>query len=127
MFLNLNNGYEYTVNQGSTTLSGPGTAFLVEDGTVSFSQTQTGIKDLYQSSISLYPNPSKSSFTIQHALDGESIQLELINQVGQVVLSKELNSTREVIGTTDIPEGIYFVKITNHSEAVGVMKLQIQK
>lgn len=127
MFLNLNNGYEYTVNQGSTTLSGPVTAFLVEDGTVSFSQTQTGIKDLHQSSISLYPNPSKSSFTIQHALDGESLQLELINQVGQVVLSKELNSKREVISTTDIPVGIYFVKITNHSEAVGVMKLQIQK
>lgn len=127
MFLNLNNGYEYTVNQGSTTLSGPSTAYLVEDGTVSFSQTQTGIKDVYESSISLYPNPSKSSFTIQHTIDGESLQLELINQFGQVVLSRELNSTREVISTTDINSGIYYVKIRNHLEAVGVMKLQIQK
>ena len=99
----------------------------MQDGTVSFSQTQTGIKDVYESSISLYPNPSKSSFTIQHTIDGESLQLELINQFGQVVLSRELNSTRKVISTTDINSGIYFVKIRNHLEAVGVMKLQIQK
>jgi len=38
-----------------------------------------------------------------------------------------LNSSREVISTTDINSGIYFVKIRNHLEAVGVMKLQIQK
>lgn len=127
MLLNMNNGYDYTLNQGDFTLTGPATANLVEDGTVSFTLLQTSIRELYQTNISLYPNPASSSFTLQHDLKDEHLTLEVVNQIGQVVLKKEILSTRDVISTQDLNTGIYFVKIKNHLEAVGIMKLQILK
>ena len=73
----------------------------------------------------IYPNPSKGVFTVQLPNDIEVRNLEIYNTVGKVVFQQKLSSSREEIRTSNLPTGVYLVKISSSSGAV-INKLVIQ-
>lgn len=57
--------------------------------------------------ITVYPNPSNGKFTIQ---SNQKINLILINQIGQILKSLELNSENHFqVEVSELAQGIYFV------------------
>ena len=64
--------------------------------------------DEYSSKLSLYPNPTKDSFT----LEGENLQsVEVYNTVGQKVYSGRCEGHSTVINLGMVETGIYMVKV----------------
>jgi hypothetical protein len=72
--------------------------------------------------LSIYPNPTTTTTTLEYGgLSGE-IHLKAINAQGQIMLQKTLNSTaqlqREVIDLSTWPAGVYWIELRNKAGQV---------
>lgn len=68
--------------------------------------------------IQIYPNPTKSSITINlrtHSLENATI--EIINLLGEVLTSKKANQQQVIMNLSNYANGIYFVRFTNDIES----------
>ncbi len=90
-------------------------AVIITDGACSDTSdcvvvSNVGIASSNLDGLSIYPNPSKGEFTIswEGSLD---LELTIMNQLGQVVLTKSLNQNTNLIQLTDIAPGTYIVKL----------------
>ncbi len=77
--------------------------------------------------LTVYPNPLRASATINFESRSASANIEILNTIGAVVLSKSIapsygNVYVEQIDMKNLPSGIYFVKITSAS-GNGIVKL----
>jgi hypothetical protein len=73
--------------------------------------------------VTLYPNPAKNSITVKGVLNVPSdTRIEIINSVGQVVLSKSYAAGGSIFGEaieiTTLANGEYFMNIYNSGEQV---------
>ncbi len=75
----------------------------------------TGVNE-FASSVSLYPNPTRDSFTIE----GENLQQVMVyNALGQLVHHQECNGDNAVINLGKVETGIYMVKVvTANGESI---------
>ena len=81
----------------------------------------TSIKETNTTSINISPNPARQQIQINGIQ--QAIQLSLLNQNGQVVLTKEINND-QVISISNLPSGIYWVHLKGE-EDVRVEKLLV--
>jgi len=83
----------------------------------------TGIKQASsQTAFTVYPNPSNGNFTISTADLKENTQLTIYNQLGQLILSKQLNTSLTNINL-DINAGVYQVRVLNGNEVIYQAKI----
>ena len=61
----------------------------------------------------LFPNPTSSSFTIQHASDKVIETVEIFNTFGQLLFCEKYTSNEVYIIHHDLPKGMYLVRINN--------------
>jgi hypothetical protein len=63
----------------------------------------------------IYPNPSQDFIAIQSNLLANNLKLELINEIGQVVLENTIlqGSTLSVMETHSLYNGLYFLKVSD--------------
>ncbi len=67
------------------------------------------------SGVNIYPNPSNGEFFIQTNKD---LQLQLINELGQVIKTLNLNTSNDhKVQVSDLAKGIYFIVSQNNGEA----------
>jgi endonuclease I len=66
--------------------------------------------------ISLYPNPSNGEFTVYYNNSGKTYAVEIFSMLGQTVFIKE-NITQSSVLISNIPKGIYLVKITDDTKS----------
>lgn len=66
--------------------------------------------------VSIYPNPTTDNVTLKLDNTSEVMSVEVINTLGQVVSTKEINSTTNTI---ELPEtkGMYFVKVSSANKS----------
>ena len=68
-------------------------------------------------SFSIYPNPNSGTFTINANISSHQTMLEVYNNIGELIFSKELNSgdglINKEIEIKDIASGIYLVKLVS--------------
>ena len=65
------------------------------------------------STLAVYPNPSSGCITIQGSTNNETLEAEVCNSLGQIVLKKDLGSIPyALIDLTQQPKGLYFVKLS---------------
>lgn len=82
-------------------------------------------------SMSVYPNPAESDFTIEfnNAAGSTEATLTLVNSLGQVVDAQQMNCTsginRWIIDGDKFATGIYFINITT-ADGIHSRKLEIQ-
>ncbi len=73
--------------------------------------------------LAVYPNPATTELriTIPATWQGNEMQLELINNLGQVVrIQKNTNASQtEVINVSALGKGIYFLKASTVNEVAG--------
>lgn len=76
-----------------------------------------GIDDFNENDFNLvvYPNPAKDFIAIQSNLLNKNLKLELINELGQVVLKSEIlqGSTLSIMETHTLYNGVYFLKVSD--------------
>lgn len=66
----------------------------------------------------VYPVPAKNEITII----GGDVRLEIINSTGIVVMNLKINSTRQRVDISHLPNGLYFVKSNKHVRRFTVVK-----
>lgn len=67
----------------------------------------------------VYPNPAQNFIAIQSNLLNKNLKLELINELGQVVLKNEIlqGSTLSIMETHTLYNGLYFLKISGNKKS----------
>ena len=79
-----------------------------------------GIEDLKQFNFSYYPNPTKGKLHLSALENIEDV--ELVNLLGQNVLSEKLNSRNSTLDISHLTKGIYIMKLSING-AVGAYKI----
>jgi len=66
-------------------------------------------------SVSISPNPSHGFFSVA----GDDINsVEIFNFAGQVIYETKTKSKKQIINLTEIPKGIYFIKVITENENI---------
>ena len=84
-------------------------------------KTPVSIHEAEQSSISVYPNPAYSQFTVTNT---ENANITLYNILGQEVRQVAAEGENTIIYTGNLPQGIYILKVEKEG-AVLTKKVQI--
>ena len=75
--------------------------------------------------VSISPNPSTNYFTISFTEEVAG-EVEVFNNNGLLILQKKLNGTTKLnLNTSDLSNGIYFVKVLKEGKLFGTNKLII--
>ena len=81
-----------------------------------------------QHPITIYPNPAHGFFTLKACTpEVKNINLQLFTITGKLVLKKEyINVSKDiVVGISDIPEGLYLLKIIALPDQISYKKIII--
>jgi hypothetical protein len=89
------------------------------DSTYYYFHTAVGINDWTkpQESITVYPNPVVNELNIQNK-STQRFQFELYNSLGEKIYDKWLAGSSCIIDVSPYLKGIYFYKVTEHSNQV---------
>jgi hypothetical protein len=71
----------------------------------------------------LFPNPFTDLVSISTGNLQGNVRISVINALGQVVFSKQVNETNPTINLSDLPKGIYFVKLSSDLYPEKIVKL----
>jgi hypothetical protein len=120
--LRLNSAIASVVDQGTTLLSveddieresrpiGAGCDIGADEYNVS-----SAVVDLSENDVSIYPNPTKDKITIK-ANGVELVEIENAN--GGVVKTISINTNQVEIDLSNLPKGIYLVKVTTSNQII---------
>lgn len=76
------------------------------------------IDDLNNISINIYPNPAKNFINIILQDNIKSTNLEIINENGQILITKLNISNKTTIDLSNFSKGIYFIKLINKNNTI---------
>ncbi|MGB1315430.1 MAG: T9SS type A sorting domain-containing protein [Chitinophagales bacterium] len=124
MFLNMNNGYNYTVTEYGLYTSESQVFILTATGEAKLKVETSPIKNITKASFKIYPNPLQNILNIKSEQDFDQIKITSIE--GKSVLTKtNINTSKiEIDGLTT---GIYFVHIYSVNKLLGVQKITVLK
>jgi hypothetical protein len=117
-FLTIGNFYpnELSVVSYDTVVEQPGNFayYFIDDVTVSkCSNFGTAVSDLTETrSLQVYPNPASTEITVTLP-SNKTASLQIVDAVGRVMHSVEIDSHQPVIDVSDFPDGLYFLKLTD--------------
>jgi hypothetical protein len=81
------------------------------------SQTTTGLKQAnIQTTLIAYPNPITDELTIETTSEiNQKLTYILVDALGRIVLTNDLNNTKTTINTSDLGKGFYNLSIINEN------------
>lgn len=77
-----------------------------------------GVKEFSDVSIKLYPNPVNDVLSIDLGASYSNISVEVVNILGELILTKKYSSTSKVHLELDVDTGVYFVKISQNGSVI---------
>lgn len=99
----------------------------VEDYCVELRDTSVGIYDLNnQLAVSLFPNPASSQLTVIANGATSPLQLELVDATGRVIHSEQMQGNQSILNTTDISNGVYFIRLSDGEAVVHTSRAVIR-
>jgi hypothetical protein len=116
----------YTLNGILYTQSGNYTQTLTNaagcDSTISLNLTLTvGIEEGTSTDVSLYPNPTSESFTIQTSIPLYGTY-SVVDAQGKLVFEGVMTGTETQVNISSVARGIYYLRIRELSEPLRVVK-----
>lgn len=105
--------------------------FCVGASRISADPTKTNINKITLENLSLYPNPTVNYINIDYKIKkGSSITASVIDMAGRVIktrnFSDDVQSSELQIGLDKLPNGVYFLKVTENNNTV-VKKFVVSK
>ncbi len=116
-FVNLNTNETLLSDNGSEEFSTKTIDFCVEGNT-----TETEIQNV--SEISIFPNPTSGMLNI--ATENKIGKVEIINGLGEIVISRKISDNNANIDMSNLSNGMYFVRISGNNN-VQIMKVILEK
>ena len=104
----LNGNYAVIVNQNSCI----DTSECVPLTSIGINNANNAIK------LNIRPNPSKGIYSLQLSKLNTPIRIQVLNNFGQLLISKEINENQFEIDLSNYDNGIYFIKIQNDDSLV---------
>lgn len=103
----------------------------IKQDTVIVYASAVGIKALTEAlevNILIYPNPSSSNINIDYLNfnTNQTLKLQLINNLGQTVLNENLKTKISQINVSNLPNGIYTVKVNTNTAVIANGKTTLQ-
>lgn len=86
----------------------------------------TGIIGRNISEIKLYPNPTTGSFTVKTDMTSSKSFIQVFGLSGQMIHEEPLQKAVQTI-RLDVPDGVYFVTITDETGNKSISKLIISR
>ncbi len=88
----------------------------------------TGIteKNSFVELISFFPNPAKNNLTVVND-NTTALHATVINALGQKVRSFTIESGKKNIDVSDMPEGLYYLSLSENNKVIAIKKLIISK
>jgi hypothetical protein len=77
----------------------------------SFKHTRLSLSIIIANSVKIYPNPANEFLTIEN-LNKEDLNVMIMSVNGQIVINKEIDNQIENLNLTNVPSGIYLLKIS---------------
>ena len=106
-------GFVSTMVSDNTEPNGdPNSILLVDD--IELTYTTVGITENVNSSIKAYPNPCNDQLTIHLPLHSQA-EIKLIDALGKIALSANVNGEKTTLQTHALPSGIYTLHINDGS------------
>jgi len=98
-----------------------GGKFYVEPRNANDVSIITGINEIGQNNVSIYPNPVASILNVANMNGIETIRIS--NILGETIKNIKVSGTQEAINMTDLSKGIYFVSLINISGVITTKKI----
>ena len=77
----------------------------------------SGLNDLMENNLNIYPNPVTNKINIETALDLQNATLNIVNYLGEIVMKKQLISDTE-FDVSNFKNGVYFLNIVSNNYTV---------
>jgi hypothetical protein len=124
--INANSNTSYTLNEVVYTESGTYTQILTNaagcDSTITLNLTLTvGIEEGSLIGVTLYPNPTSESFTIQTSIPLYGTY-SVVDAQGKLVFEGVMTGTETQVNISSVARGIYYLRIRELSEPLRVVK-----
>jgi len=103
---------EFTTLQATTIKATPGSGCVLH----------TAVAPKLQSGITVYPNPTSDNLYISNSAN-DQLEITVLSSLGKSVKSLQANQGVTSVDLSDLPKGIYLVKMLNKTSK----KIQIQK
>ncbi len=72
----------------------------------------TGVNELLNSEqITIYPNPSNGTLTIENKILNEEVEIKIIDAIGKENKKFKVKTGKTIIDTSDLKSGVYLMKI----------------
>lgn len=115
---NHNSAYPYAVGPNFYGNKTATTVTSVPSGTTTY--LSENLFKIENSNITIYPNPSQEFIAIQTDIIEKDLNIDLINELGQVVKSSKISqgSTLSIVDISTVYNGIYFIKIYNENSSI---------
>ena len=84
-----------------------------DKATVMYYDAPAGINELKGSRLSVNPNPATDRITVETTVSQANWQLSIMNLNGKEVLTLQITETKTIIDISNLPSGVYFVRLTN--------------
>ena len=111
----------YALYEDIDCVSAPFKAMYGNEYFVKIYYSTTGVDDNADQQVSLFPNPTKGSFTV----NAENLQQVMVyNTVGQLVLNQFCNGNSAVLDLSNAESGIYMVKVIS-ANGESIQKLSV--
>lgn len=122
MFLNENNGFNYTATN-TFTVSGPGSVYATKAGNVSNINTSLTATNRQLAEISLVPNPANSKFSVQGIENTNINNLQIFDISGKLLKKATVSATSNSVSTENLKSGIYLINFFDNELPKGTKKL----
>ncbi len=83
----------------------------------------TDITDVLNTNISIYPNPSNGSFTINLASSSNQFNVIISDITGKIIQSYTNTNNKVLVNISNNPKGIYLIKILENNKIVKTSKI----
>ncbi len=109
------NKVDFDLSAGIDTLSavsGMGNVYVLK-----LNESTLGLKDNWNSNnINIYPNPFNSKFNVIFLEQVQEFDLTVLNSLGQIIKIINKPDQEQTVDFSDLPNGVYYLKITNSAE-----------
>jgi hypothetical protein len=78
---------------------------------------------IYNSQINIYPNPNNGEFLITLENTNQKNRIEIYNNIGELILEKELTNLTNEININRLSNGIYLLKIVGDGKLIKAEKI----
>jgi hypothetical protein len=106
--------YSYTDNNGCSSNATQSVTVIDCNG--------SGIVEINETGIILYPNPASKSFTIESTESNIGKLFEILDVSGRVLLSGKLEAYKTQVTVSDFATGTYYLKVLELNKVISFIK-----